>query len=125
MHRRDKGAATQLPRVSAFVGGLATDISLDRIKRGDPPQRLCSRRGLCGDMDVIPTVGERSLSVASHRRGTGFSDARAAIDVTGGHCLADACLCSPSGTGGLMPLLTADSIGRSNRAGNAFSIAVD
>lgn len=51
----------------------------------DPPQHLCSKRGLCGDMDVIPTVGERSFSMAGHRRGTGFSDARAAIDVTGGH----------------------------------------
>ena len=28
----------------AFVGGLAADIGLDRVKGSDPPQRLLSER---------------------------------------------------------------------------------
>jgi hypothetical protein len=52
----------------------------------------------------------RPLPVAGHRHGTGFSDARAAIDVTGRHRLAHARPCPPSGTGRLMSMLTPDSL---------------
>jgi hypothetical protein len=41
VHRRNKWAAVLMPRPAAFVGGLATNVGLDRVERGDPPQRLC------------------------------------------------------------------------------------
>ena len=38
MHRLDQGSAVLLACQPAFLGGLATQIGLDRVKRRDPPQ---------------------------------------------------------------------------------------
>ena len=71
LHRLDEWTAALLAHPSAFLGGLATDLGLDLVERGNLAQGFLGERRLNGGVDVIelaPRMGptESQLGDIAH-----------------------------------------------------------
>jgi hypothetical protein len=72
MHGLNQRPALLLAYAPTFFGGLAADVGLNRIERGNPPQGFFGNRRLRGDEDIVEFPSRVPLACHSTRyaRGT-------------------------------------------------------